>query len=58
LAREVRRVNTIKFKEGLINSLTLTQIERQFYEAQQGYFQALFDVLSRKADVLKSMEKF
>jgi outer membrane protein TolC len=58
LAREVRRVNNIKFREGLINSLTLTQIERQFYEAQQGYFQALFDVLSRKADVLKSMEKF
>ena len=58
LAREVRRVNSIKFKEGLINSLTLTQIERQFYEAQQGYFQALFDVLSRKTDVLKSMEKF
>jgi outer membrane protein TolC len=58
LAREVRRVNGIKFKEGLINSLTLTQIERQFYEAQQGYFQTLFDVLSRKADLLKSMEKF
>lgn len=58
LAAEIRRVNGVKFKEGLINSLALSQADQQFFDAQQKYFQAMFDLLNAKIELDKSMNKF
>jgi outer membrane protein len=58
LAGEIRRVNTIKYKEGLISSLNLTQAESQYFDAQQKYFQTLYELLVSKISLDKSMSKF
>lgn len=58
LAEKIRRVNTIKYKEGLISSLNLSQAEQQYFENQQKYFQAIFNLLTAKIQLDKSMNKF
>lgn len=58
LAGEIRRVNTIKYKEGLISSLNLTQAEQQYFDAQQKYFQTIYELLVAKIALDKSMNKF
>ncbi len=58
LAGEIRRVNTIKYKEGLISSLNLTQAESQYFDAQQKYFQTIYELLVSKIALDKSMNKF
>ncbi|MBE2246000.1 MAG: TolC family protein [Candidatus Competibacteraceae bacterium] len=58
LAEKIRRVNTIKYREGLISSLNLSQAEQQYFEHQQKYFQAIFDLLNAKIQLDKSMNKF
>ena len=58
LAGEIRRVNTIKYNEGLITSLNLTQAETQYFDAQQKYFQTIYDLLISKIALDKSMSKF
>lgn len=58
LAAEIRRVNTIKYKEGLISSLNLTQAESQYFDAQQKYFQTLYELLVSKIALDKSMNQF
>lgn len=58
LAGEIRRVNTIKYKEGLISSLNLTQAESQYFDAQQKYFQTLYELLNSKIALDKSMNQF
>ncbi len=58
LAGEIRRVNTIKYQEGLISSLNLTQAETQYFDAQQKYFQTVYELLVSKIALDKSMSKF
>lgn len=58
LAGEIRRVNTIKYKEGLISSLNLTQAESQYFDAQQKYFQTIYELLVAKIALDKSMNQF
>jgi len=58
LASEIRRINTIKYKEGLISSLNLTQAESQYFDAQQKYFQTLYELLVSKIALDKSMNQF
>jgi outer membrane protein TolC len=58
LAKKIRRVNGLKYKEGLITSLELSQSEQQLFEAQQSYYQALFDLLNSKAALDKAMGTF
>jgi outer membrane protein len=58
LAGEIRRVNTIKFSEGLISSLNLSQAESQYFDAQQKYFQTIYDLLLSKIALDKSMNQF
>jgi outer membrane protein TolC len=58
LAGEIRRVNTIKYNEGLISSLNLTQAESQYFDAQQKYFQTIYELLLAKIALDKSMNKF
>lgn len=57
-AGKIRNVNTIKYREGLITSLELTQSEQQFYEAQQKYYQALYDLLNAKITLNKITNNF
>jgi len=58
LAGEIRRVNNIKFKEGLISSLNLTQAESQYFDAQQKYFQTVYELLISKIALDKAMNQF
>lgn len=58
LAEKIRRVNSIKYREGLISSLNLSQSEQQYFENQQKYFQAVFELLNAKIELDKSMNKF
>lgn len=58
LAGEIRRVNTIKYNEGLISSLNLTQAETQYFDVQQKYFQTMYELLVSKIALDKSMSKF
>jgi outer membrane protein TolC len=57
LATKIRRINGIKFREGLISSLNLTQAEQQYFEAQQRYFQAIYDLLVAKLALDKATQK-
>jgi len=58
LADEIRRVNTIKYNEGLISSMNLTQAQSQYFDAQQKYFQTIYELLLSKIALDKSMNKF
>lgn len=58
LAEKIRHVNNIKYREGLISSLNLSQSEQQYFESQQKYFQAVFELLNAKIELDKSMNKF
>ncbi len=58
LAGEIIRINNIKYKEGLISSLDLSQAESQYFDAQQKYFQAIYELLNSKIALDKSMSQF
>jgi outer membrane protein TolC len=58
LAEKIRKVNGIKYKEGLVSSLALSQAEQQYFDNQQKYFQAVFELLNSKIQLDKSMNKF
>ena len=58
LAGEILRINNIKYKEGLISSLDLSQAESQYFDAQQKYFQAIYELLNSKIALDKSMSQF
>jgi outer membrane protein len=57
LAAKIRGVNHVKYKEGLINSFMLTQSEQQYFDARQRYYQSIFELLTAKLDVDKSVQK-
>jgi outer membrane protein len=58
LAEKIRKVNGIKYREGLVSSLALSQAEQQYFDNQQKYFQAVFELLNSKIQLDKSMNKF
>lgn len=57
LATKIRRVNSIKYRQGLISSLNLTQAEQQYFEAQQRYYQSIYDLLVARLSLDKSLQK-
>lgn len=58
LADKIRKVNAIKYGEGLASSLDLTQAESQFFESQQKYYQSLYDLLTAKITLNKILNTF
>ncbi|APG60969.1 TolC family protein [Christiangramia salexigens] len=51
LAERVENKNQIKFFEGLASSFELSEAQRQLYNAQQNYLQAMLDVISAKVSL-------
>ncbi len=49
LAERIENKNQIKFFEGLATSFELSEAQRQLYQAQQEYLQAMLDVITQKA---------
>ncbi|WP_300433936.1 TolC family protein [Christiangramia sp.] len=49
LAERMENKNQIKFFEGLATSFELSEAQRQLYQAQQEYLQAMLDVITQKA---------
>lgn len=43
----------IKFKEGMINSLELTQAQSQYLQSQTNYIKAMFDLINTKVELDK-----
>jgi outer membrane protein TolC len=51
LAREVLRVSSIKYKEGVGSSIEVTQAQTALETAENNYIQALYDALVSKVDL-------
>ena len=51
LAREVLRVSSIKYKEGVGSSIEVTQAQTALEQAENNYIQALYDALVSKVDL-------
>ena len=49
LAERIEDKNQIKFFEGLASSFELSEAQRQLYQAQQEYLQAMLNVITEKA---------
>jgi len=49
LAERIEDKNQVKFFEGLATSFELSEAQRQLYQAQQEYLQAMLDVITQKA---------
>lgn len=54
LAKEVLRVSTIKYKQGVGSNIEVLNAEATLKEAQTNYFAALYDVLIAKVDLDKA----
>ena len=48
LAKSINDKTIIKYKEGVVSSMDLTQAQNQYLTAQSNYYKALFDLLSSK----------
>jgi len=55
LAEEIFRISSVKFKEGVGSTLELTQADTELKTAQINYLNALYDVVSAKYELKKSM---
>jgi len=51
LAERIETKNQTKFFEGVASSFDLRQAQLQLYDAQRDYLQAMFDVISKKAEL-------
>lgn len=51
LAERIESKNQTKFFEGIASSFDLRQAQTQLYTAQEEYLQAMFDVISKKAEL-------
>lgn len=51
LAERIEKKNQTKFFEGLASSFELRQAQIQLYTAQQGFLQAMIDVINKKAEL-------
>lgn len=57
LAERIESKQQIKFKEGLSTSFEYTEAQRQLYNAQQNYLQAMIEVMNKKATLDKLTNK-
>ena len=48
LAKSINDKTIIKYKEGVVSSMDLTQAQNQYLTAQSNYYKALFELLSSK----------
>ncbi len=51
LAERIEKKQQIKFFEGISSSFNLTEAQRQLYQMQQNYLQAMLDLISKKAEL-------
>ncbi len=57
LSVKIYQKNNIKYKEGLISSLDLTQSQNQFLNAQQNYYQSVVNYLNAKVAIDRILSK-
>jgi len=55
LAEKIYNTTEIKYKEGVGTSLELNQAERDLFETQQNYTQALYEILVAKMELKKAL---
>ena len=48
LAERIEKKNQVKYSEGIASSFELRQAQMQLYDAQQGYLQAMVEVINKK----------
>lgn len=51
LADDIQRKSLIKYKEGVISSLELTQAQNQYLNAQSNYINALYALINAQAEI-------
>jgi outer membrane protein TolC len=54
IAKKIYDRNTVKYKEGLISSLDLTQAQNQYFQAESAYFQAVSNYLNAAINFKKA----
>ena len=57
LAERIYRTTQEKYREGIGSSIEITQAEQSLYTSQQNYNQAIYDVITAKANLDKSLGK-
>ena len=58
LAETIRERTGVKFKEGLVSSMELTQAENQFFSTQGAYVQSVFSLLNARTELQKALGTF
>ena len=56
LAERIENKNSIKFFEGIASSFELSEAQTQLYQAQQDYLQAMYEVITNKAALEKTLD--
>lgn len=57
LAEKIYNTTQIKYREGVGSSVEMNQAEQELYQAQQGYINALYDLLIAKVNLEKALGK-
>jgi outer membrane protein TolC len=57
LAERVYQLTKKKYEQGLGSSFELLQVEQSLQDAQNNYFQSLYDAVIAKVGLLKSIGK-
>lgn len=57
LAQRIETKQQVKFKEGLSTSFEFTEAQRQLYAEQQNYLQAMLEVITKRAELEKIINK-
>lgn len=57
LAERIEKKENIKFFEGVSSSFQLSTAQNQLYSKQQQYLQAIFNLISKKANLEKALSK-
>ncbi len=58
LAEKIYSKNTIKYAEGAVSSLELTQIQNQYLTTQSKYFQSIYNLLNAKLTLDKILNNY
>lgn len=58
VAEEILNSTEIKYKEGVVSSMELTQVQNQLLQAQTDLTNASFDLIKAKLDIDKLLNKF
>lgn len=57
LSERVYKKNTIKYREGMLSSIDLTNSQNQYLNAQKNYFEAQLSLLNAKANLDRILTK-